>query len=82
MLIKLTHPEPNYEFYIEHSEISALERYMKVRSELITMMTDDKPDVTAIVMKSGRIFSCKETPKQILALFPKTNQELLTETEK
>ena len=67
MLIKLTHPEPNYEFYVEHTEITALERYMKPKTMLITL-NEDKPDVTAIVLKSGRIFSCKETPAQILKL--------------
>ena len=66
MLIKLTHPEPNYELWIESNEIVVLERYNKPETTLIKL--DDKPTVTAIVLSSGRIMSCKETPEQILAM--------------
>lgn len=67
MLIKLTHPEPNYELWIESDEIVVLERYNKAESILIKL--DDKPTVTAIVLRSGRIMSCKETPEQIMSMF-------------
>ena len=63
MLIKLTHPEPNYEFWIDYTEIIVLERYNRPDSLLIKM--DEKPSVTALVLRNGKILSCKETPAQI-----------------
>lgn len=69
MLIQLTHPEPDYEFWIESEEISVLERYNKPTSMLIQL--NDRPSVTAIVLKSGRIMSCKETPTEILEIIKK-----------
>lgn len=71
MLIKLTHPEPNYELWIESNEIVVLERYNKPETTLIKL--DDKPTVTAIVLSSGRIMSCKETPEQILSMIKERN---------
>jgi hypothetical protein len=65
MMIQLTHPEPNYDFWIDPSEIVVMERYNKPASILITMNAD-RPDVTALVLKSGKIMSCKETPSQII----------------
>jgi hypothetical protein len=65
MMIQLTHPEPNYEFWIETDEITVMERYTKPSSTLITLQ-DERPDVTALVLKSGKIMSCKETPSQII----------------
>ena len=67
MLIQLTHPEPNYEFWIDPSEIIVMERYTKPVSSLITF-SDDRPTVTAIVLRGGKIMSCKETPSQIFAI--------------
>jgi hypothetical protein len=64
MMIELTHPEPNYEFWIDASEIVVMERYNRPPSLLITMQ-DDRPNVTALVLKSGKIMSCKETPAEI-----------------
>lgn len=66
MLIELTHPEENYEFWLDPNEIVVLERYNKPKSILINP-TGDKPSVTAIVMKNGKILSCKETPSEIFA---------------
>jgi hypothetical protein len=65
MLIQLTHPEPNYEFWIESTEIVVMERYNRPQSMILTM-NDDRPNVTALVMKNGKIMSCKETPSQIM----------------
>jgi hypothetical protein len=67
MLIQLTHPEPNYEFWIDDCEITVMERYNRPPSMLITM-NDDRPNVTALVLKSGKIMSCKETPSQIFEI--------------
>jgi hypothetical protein len=67
MLIQLTHPEPNYEFWIDPSEITVMERYNRPSSMLITM-NDDRPNVTALVLKNGKIMSCKETPGQIFQI--------------
>ena len=66
-MIQLTHPEPNYEFWIDPSEITVMERYTKPVSMLITMQ-DERPNVTALVLKSGKIMACKETPSQIMEL--------------
>jgi hypothetical protein len=66
-LIQLTHPEPNYEFWLDPDEIVVMERYTKPVSMLITM-NDDRPNVTAIVLKNGKIMSCKETPTQIMEI--------------
>ena len=67
MMIQLTHPEPNYEFWIDAMEITVMERYNRPPSMLITM-NDDRPNVTALVLKSGKIMSCKETPGQIMEI--------------
>lgn len=67
MLIELTHPEDNYEFWIDYDEISALERYNKPKTILINP-DGNKPSVTAMVMKNGRVMSCKETPAQIFKI--------------
>jgi hypothetical protein len=67
MMIQLTHPEPNYEFWIDAMEITVMERYTRPLSTLITM-NDDRPNVTALVLKSGKIMSCKETPAQIMQI--------------
>ena len=67
MLIQLTHPEPNYEFWIDPSEIIMMERYNRPQSILISPQ-GDKPSVTALVMKSGKTVACKETPDQIRKL--------------
>jgi hypothetical protein len=67
MLIQLTHPEPNYEFWIDYEEITVMERYTKTKSVILSM-NDDRPDVTALVLKSGKIMSCKETPSEIMAI--------------
>lgn len=64
MMIQLTHPEPNYEFWIDADEITVMERYNRPATMLLTMQ-DDKPNVTALVLKSGKVMSCKETPSQI-----------------
>lgn len=66
MLIQLTHPDPNYEFWIDANEIVALERYTKPVSTLITPNAE-RPDVTAIVLRNGKVLSCKEKPAQIFA---------------
>jgi len=65
MMIQLTHPEPNYDFWIDPTEIVVMERYNKPQSMIITMNAD-RPDVTALVLKSGKIMSCKETPSEII----------------
>jgi len=67
MMIQLTHPEPNYEFWIDAMEIVVMERYTKPPS-IIIQASDDRPNVTALVMKSGKIMSCKETPAQIMQI--------------
>ncbi len=66
MLIKLTHPEPNYELWVDSDEIIVMERYTRPVSMLIQM--DERPPVTALVLKSGKTMACKETPAQIHAL--------------
>jgi hypothetical protein len=66
MLLKLTHPELNYELYVESEEIVVMERYNRPESVLIR--PDEKPIQTALVLKSGRIIACKETPGQIHAM--------------
>jgi len=67
MLIRLTHPEPNYEFWIDDCEIVVMERYNRPPSMIITA-NDDRPNVTALVLKSGKVMSCKETPSQIFEI--------------
>ena len=65
MLIELTHPEDNYELWIDPAEIIVMERYVRKKSAAILTLADDRPDVTAIVLKSGKTMACKETPTQI-----------------
>lgn len=67
MLIQLTHPMDNYDFWVESTQIAALERYNKPTTTLITL--DEKPAVTAIVLICGKVMSCKETPDEIIKLF-------------
>jgi hypothetical protein len=73
MLIQLTHPEDNYELWIDPTEIIVMERYMKKKSSTILTLVDDRPDVTAIVLKSGKTMACKETPAEIFAIMNKTS---------
>lgn len=65
-MIQLTHPEPNYEFWLDPSEIVLMERYNKPSTTILTM--DERPSVTALVLKNGKIVSCKETPAQIFEI--------------
>jgi len=67
MMIELTHPEANYEFWIDPVEIIVMERYTKPKSVIITA-NDDRPNVTALVLKSGKVMSCKETPTEIMQI--------------
>ena len=67
MLIQLTHPEPNYEFWIESEEIVVMERYTKPATSIL-QLNSDRPDVTALVLKSGKIMSCKETPARVVEI--------------
>jgi hypothetical protein len=66
-LIKLTHPEPSYELWLDPTEIIVMERYNRPKSLILTMQ-DDRPPVTALVLKSGRTMSCMETPDEIMAI--------------
>jgi hypothetical protein len=68
MLISLTHPEDNYELWIDTDEIVVMERYMRKKSTAILTLADDRPDVTALVLKNGKTMACKETPKEIFDL--------------
>ena len=65
MLVNLTHPEENFELWVEYEEIVVMERYNKPNSIILTL-NDDRPNVTALVLKSGKTIACKETPTQIL----------------
>ena len=73
MLIALTHPEDNYELWIDPNEIVVMERYVRKKSSAILTLADDRPDVTALVLKNGKTMACKETPKEIFDLIPKTS---------
>lgn len=64
MLIQLTHPDENFELWIESTEIVALERYRRPKTILIQL--EERPDVTAIVLKCGKTLSCKELPIEIM----------------
>lgn len=84
MLIKLTHPLPDYEFWINFEEIVVMERYNKPKS-IIIQASDGNPDVTALVLKSGKIMSCKETPTKIMEMVrpaPKANLTKEIQNEK
>lgn len=67
MLIRLTHPEPNYELWVDPTDIVVMERYTRPVSMILTM-NDDRPAVTAIVLKSGKTLACKETPTQVFEI--------------
>lgn len=67
MLNKLTHPEQNYEFWVDLKEIVLMERYNHPKSLIITQ-NSDRPPVTALVMRNGKTVACKETPDEIIAL--------------
>lgn len=66
MLISLTHPEDNFELWIDPSENIVMERYNRPKSIIITQ-SDDRPIVTALFLKSGKTLACKETPSEIFA---------------
>lgn len=67
MMIKLTHPDPLFELWIDPSEIIVMERYTRQKTAILTL-NDDRPDLTALVLKNGRTMSCKETPDEIMKL--------------
>lgn len=75
MLIELTHPEPNYELWVDPSDIVVMERYMKPKTVIITA-NQDRPDVTALVLKSGKTMACKETPMEIMQIVLETNKRM------
>jgi hypothetical protein len=67
MLVKLTHPEPNYELWVDPTEIVLMERYDHPKTIIITQQ-NDRPSVTALVMKNGKTIACKETPQEIFKI--------------
>jgi hypothetical protein len=67
MMIKLTHPDPNYDLWIHYDEIVMMERYARPKSVIITE-NSNKDDVTALVLKNGKIIACKEKPAEINVL--------------
>lgn len=69
MLIPVTHPEDNYELWIDMNEVVVMERYMRKKSSAILTLADDRPDVTAIVLKNGKTMACKETPTELMNLW-------------
>jgi hypothetical protein len=71
MLIQLTHPEPDYELWIDPEEIIVMERYVAPKSSILRM--ENKAPVTALVLKSGKTMSCKETPDEIFVKWKQSN---------
>lgn len=76
MLIKLTHPEPNYELWIDFDDIVVMERYNRPTTTILTM-NDDRPNVTAVVLKSGKTMAVKETPDQIFGIAEMKEKEIM-----
>lgn len=73
MLVKLTHPQQHFDLWIDLDEIVVMERYDPPKTQIITEQ-NDRPRVTALVLRSGKTLSCKETPEQInLIKHPITN---------
>jgi hypothetical protein len=67
MLARVTHPEEGFDLWIDLDEIIVMERYMKKKSAILTL-ADDRPEVTAIVLKGGKTMACKETPDELMAM--------------
>lgn len=67
MLLKLTHPLPDYELWIDVNEILCMERKFKPKTTLVTL--DDTPEQTIIALKGGKHISCIETPQQIVDMW-------------
>lgn len=67
MLVKVTHPDSNYELLIDLREVVIMERYNHPKSIIITQ-NSDKPSVTALVLRNGKTIACKETPDELMAL--------------
>lgn len=76
MLIQLTHPEPNYELWVDIDDVVVMERY--VRPQSIILQLDERPAVTALVLKSGKTMACKETPAEIREIVMTTLQLMKT----
>jgi len=66
-LIQLTHLNDNYELWVDPTEIIAMERFNKTKTTLLTIH-DDKSEYTALVLKCGKVLSCKEPPCEIINL--------------
>lgn len=67
MLTKLTHPQPHFDLWIDLDEVIVMERYDPPKTTLITDQ-NERLRVTALVLRSGKTLSCKETPTEIEAL--------------
>jgi hypothetical protein len=66
-LVSVTHPEEGFELWIDLDEIIVMERYTRKKSSILTL-ADDRPEVTAIVLKGGKTMACKETPAELIAM--------------
>ena len=71
MLTKLTHPIKDYEFWVDINEVSCMERNPPVKSDLILMpgqtaVGQVDPATTKLVLKSGRVVQCMETPEEVM----------------
>lgn len=67
MIVKLTHPDPNKEVWVELTDISAMERNHRPKS-LIIRTDDDEPELTICLLRSGKHITCKELPSEIVAM--------------
>lgn len=67
MLTKLTHPLDDHDLWVDLSEIIVMERKHKPKTTLVTL-DGDRPEVTGVVLRAGKTFSCKETPDEIIVL--------------
>jgi carbon monoxide dehydrogenase subunit G len=77
MLLKLTHPLPDYELWVDINEISCMERKFKPKTTLVTI--DNTPEQTIIALKGGKHIACVETPQEIMELANKEYDKLTSE---
>lgn len=63
---KLTHPEPDYELWVDMSEVVSIERKNE-KSKSVILRVDESPPYTRLTLKSGKQLICLDAPDTLLS---------------
>ena len=66
-LVKLTHPLPNYELFVDMNDVVSIERKNLAEQGLI-LQPDQEPAHTRLTLRSGKQLICLDAPEVLLPL--------------